>query len=76
MTEFDFCTPERRNNLRYSTDTMLKLGVVPILNENDAVSGIEGHGSEDIFSDNDGLASLVAQQARHYRDGDREIGDG
>lgn len=76
MTEFDFCTSERRDNLRYAMTTMLKLGIVPILNENDAVSGIKGHGAEGIFSDNDGLASLVAQQVRRCRDGNREIGDG
>ena len=64
MTEFDFRTTERRNNLRYTTSTMLKLGVVPIINENDAVSGNEGYEADGIFSDNDGLAALVAQQAR------------
>lgn len=72
MTEFDFRTPERRDNLRYTTTTMLKLGVVPILNENDAVSGNEGYEAEGMFSDNDGLAALVAQQVRRYRDGDRD----
>lgn len=43
---------------------MLKLGVVPILNENDAVSGNEGYEADGMFSDNDGLAALVAEQAR------------
>ncbi|CAM9542032.1 unnamed protein product [Ascophyllum nodosum] len=62
VTEFDFRTTERRNNLRYTTSTMLKLGVVPIINENDAVSGNEGYEADGIFSDNDGLAALVAQQ--------------
>lgn len=75
MTEFDFRTPERRDNLRYTTTTMLKLGVVPILNENDAVSGNEGYEAEGMFSDNDGLAALVAQQARRYDEGDREGGN-
>lgn len=64
VTEFDFRTPERRRHLRYTTSTMLKLGVVPILNENDAVSGNEGYEADGMFSDNDGLAALVAEQAR------------
>ncbi|CAM9650061.1 unnamed protein product, partial [Ectocarpus sp. 13 AM-2016] len=62
VTEFDFRTPERRRHLRYTTSTMLKLGVVPILNENDAVSGNEGYEADGMFSDNDGLAALVAEQ--------------
>ncbi|CAM9875194.1 unnamed protein product, partial [Sphacelaria rigidula] len=62
VTEFDFRTPERRMNLSNSTSTMLKLGVVPILNENDAVSGNEGYESNGHFSDNDGLAALVAME--------------
>ncbi|CAN0441053.1 unnamed protein product, partial [Laminaria digitata] len=62
VTEFDFRTPERRRHLRYTTSTMLKLGVVPILNENDAVSGNEGYELDGMFSDNDGLAALVAEQ--------------
>lgn len=60
VTEFDFRTPERRSNLSHCMETMLKLGVLPILNENDAVSGNEGYEAEGMFSDNDGLASLVA----------------
>eukprot|EP00904_Undaria_pinnatifida_P000516 jgi/Undpi1/10465/HiC_scaffold_29.g12915.m1 len=59
VTEFDFRTPERRRHLRYTTSTMLKLGVVPILNENDAVSGNEGYELDGMFSDNDGLAALM-----------------
>jgi hypothetical protein len=43
VTEFDFRTPERRRHVRYTISTMLKMGIVPILNENDAVSGNEGY---------------------------------
>lgn len=67
VTEFDYRTPERRRNLRYTTSTMLKLGVVPILNENDAVSGNEGYEADGMFSDNDGLAALVAEQVRREK---------
>lgn len=62
VTEFDFRTPERRRNVRYTMGTMLAMGIIPIINENDAVSGNEGYTKEGQFSDNDGLAALVAEQ--------------
>jgi len=46
-------------NLRHSIETLLKLGVVPILNENDSVSTDE-IGSA--FGDNDKLSALVASK--------------
>ncbi len=46
-------------NLRNSIETLLKLGVVPILNENDSVSTDE-IGST--FGDNDKLSALVASK--------------
>ena len=46
-------------NLRNSIETLLKLGVVPILNENDSVSTDE-IGSA--FGDNDKLSALVASK--------------
>lgn len=46
-------------NLRNSIETLLKLGVVPILNENDSVS-TEEIGSA--FGDNDRLSALVASK--------------
>ena len=46
-------------NLRNSIETLLKLGVVPILNENDSVS-TEEIGSA--FGDNDKLSALVASK--------------
>mmetsp|Transcript_14206 Transcript_14206/g.20995 ORF Transcript_14206/g.20995 Transcript_14206/m.20995 type:complete len:759 (-) Transcript_14206:44-2320(-) len=61
VTEFDFRTPERRKNLRYTMGTMVSMGMVPIINENDAVSGNEGYTKNGQFSDNDGLAALVAE---------------
>ena len=39
---------------------ILEHKMVPIVNENDAVSGNKGYTAEDIFSDNDALASIVA----------------
>ncbi len=46
-------------NLRNSVETLLKLGVVPVLNENDSVS-TEEIGSA--FGDNDRLSALVASK--------------
>ena len=46
-------------NLRNSVETLLKLGVVPILNENDSVS-TEEIGSA--FGDNDRLSALIASK--------------
>lgn len=46
-------------NLRHSIETLLKLGTVPILNENDSVS-TEEIGSA--FGDNDKLSALVASK--------------
>ncbi len=46
-------------NLRNSIETLLELGVVPILNENDSVS-TEEIGSA--FGDNDSLSALVASK--------------
>ena len=46
-------------NLRNSVDTLLNLGVVPILNENDSVSTAE---IDSAFGDNDTLSALVASK--------------
>ena len=61
VTSFDFTSPERRRNVQHVLSQLLNLGIVPLLNENDAVSanqGYETYGTT--FSDNDSLASLVA----------------
>jgi glutamate 5-kinase len=46
-------------NLRHSIDTLLKMGVVPVLNENDSVSTDE---IGTAFGDNDKLSALVASK--------------
>jgi delta-1-pyrroline-5-carboxylate synthetase len=63
LTGTDFSSQERRGNLMYSLNTCLGLGVVPIVNENDAVSANLGYTDDKTFSDNDGLAALVAAEA-------------
>jgi delta-1-pyrroline-5-carboxylate synthetase len=61
VTAFDFTSPERRRNIQYVISQLLSLGIVPILNENDAVSANQGYqlfGNS--FADNDSLAALVS----------------
>ena len=38
LTEDDFRDPVRHANLRRTLDTLLRMGVIPIVNENDTVS--------------------------------------
>ncbi len=64
LTEGDFVDRTRYSNLRETMETLLKLGVLPIVNENDTVSTAELdylniRAGERIFSDNDRLAALV-----------------
>lgn len=61
VTAFDFTSPERRRNIQYVISELLALGIVPLLNENDAVSANQGYqlfGNS--FADNDSLAALVS----------------
>eukprot|EP00596_Hydrurales_sp_CCMP1899_P005054 CAMPEP_0119049416 /NCGR_PEP_ID=MMETSP1177-20130426/64586_1 /TAXON_ID=2985 /ORGANISM="Ochromonas sp, Strain CCMP1899" /LENGTH=735 /DNA_ID=CAMNT_0007026623 /DNA_START=13 /DNA_END=2217 /DNA_ORIENTATION=- len=61
VTSFDFTSPERRRNIQYVISQLLALGIVPLLNENDAVSANQGYDDFGAsFSDNDSLASLVS----------------
>ena len=61
VTSFDFTSIERRRNIQYVISQLLALGIVPLLNENDAVSANQGYESfGNTFSDNDSLASLVS----------------
>jgi glutamate 5-kinase len=64
LTEGDFADRNRYSNLRQTMEALLKLGVLPIVNENDTVSTAELdylniRAGERIFSDNDRLAALV-----------------
>jgi glutamate 5-kinase len=68
LTEDDFLDRGRYENLQATLSTLLRLGVVPIINENDTVStleidrpaGPEGH----VFGDNDKLSALVAKEMK------------
>jgi glutamate 5-kinase len=64
LTESDFVDRTRYSNLRQTMEALLKLGVLPVINENDTVSTAELdylniRAGERIFSDNDRLAALV-----------------
>jgi glutamate 5-kinase len=63
LTEEDFTDWRRYTNLRRTMEKLLKLGVLPIVNENDTVSTAEleyvASGPERVFGDNDRLAALV-----------------
>lgn len=67
LTEDDFTDFRRYTNLSRAIEKLLKLGVLPIINENDTVStaeleydqGLAVSGQERAFGDNDRLAALV-----------------
>lgn len=63
LTEDDFTNRRRYLNLRRTMEKLLKLGVLPIINENDTTSTAELEqvrtGAGRVFSDNDRLAALV-----------------
>jgi glutamate 5-kinase len=57
LTEADFVDRRRYNILAATLERLLTLGAVPVINENDVVTGF---GDDRVFSDNDRLAALVA----------------
>lgn len=57
LSSDDFTSPVRYQNLQNALHELLKLGVVPIINENDSVSVRELVGA---FGDNDELSALLA----------------
>jgi glutamate 5-kinase len=64
LTQSDFDDRLRYLNLRTTLETLLRRGVVPVINENDAVATeelalVEGEGRP-VFGDNDKLSALVA----------------
>ena len=67
LTEDDFTDRRRYSNLQRTMERLLKLGVVPVVNENDTVSTAEldfeyASGGGRVFGDNDRLAALVASK--------------
>src|SRR5205814_10398729 len=61
LTEEDFSNRKRYLNLRHTLTTLLEMGVIPIINENDTVSTTELEVTDRTrsFGDNDKLSALV-----------------
>ena len=65
ITQHDFICPARYGRLTSTLEALAQRGIVPIINENDVVTGgQEGLASEGAFSDNDMLSALVAAGVR------------
>ena len=63
LTHADLEARERFNNARQSIDALLKMGIIPIINENDSVA------TEEIqVGDNDNLAAHIAALVRRPLD--------
>ncbi len=61
LTEEDFSSRKRYLNLRHTLTTLLDMGVIPVINENDTVSTTELEVTDrnPSFGDNDKLSALV-----------------
>ena len=63
VTAEDFAAPSRGRRLTQTLRHLIAAGALPILNENDAISGSQTEGdSASPFSENDMLASLIARE--------------
>ncbi len=51
---------EKKENLTNTFNTLLEMGIIPIVNENDSVSYTEIESEERLFGDNDMLSAVVA----------------
>lgn len=60
----DIKIEEKKQNLINTFDTLLEMGIIPIVNENDSVSYTEIQSEERLFGDNDMLSAVVATLCR------------
>ncbi len=51
---------EKKENLVNTFDTLLEMGIIPVVNENDSVSYTEIESDDKLFGDNDMLSAVVA----------------
>lgn len=58
---------EKRENLMNTFDSLLELGVIPIVNENDSVNYSEIESEDHSFGDNDQLSAVVAMLCKAKR---------
>ena len=56
----DMKIEEKKENLTNTFDTLLEMGIIPVVNENDSVSYTEIESGDKIFGDNDMLSAVVA----------------
>ena len=56
----DIMNEEKKENLTNTFLSLLEMGVIPVVNENDSVSYTEIESSERLFGDNDMLSAIVA----------------
>lgn len=63
LTEMDLHSKEKRKNLRETISTLLSLGIVPIVNENDVLGPQRANPHDKaLFWDNDSLACLLSKE--------------
>ena len=69
LTEDDFSSRQRYLNLRHTLMTLLDMGVIPVINENDTVSTneLEITDRSRSFGDNDKLSALVMSKLEAAR---------
>ena len=60
----DMENEEKKENLINTFDSLLEMGIIPIVNENDSVSYTEIESEERLFGDNDTLSAVVAVLCR------------
>lgn len=58
---------EKKENLTNTFNTLLEMGIIPVVNENDSVSYTEIESEERLFGDNDMLSAVVAILCRAKR---------
>ena len=56
----DVANQQKRENLIKTFNTLLKMNIIPIVNENDSVGYTEIESKEKVFGDNDILSAVVA----------------
>lgn len=60
LTAEDIEDEEKKENLINTFNTLLEMGIIPVVNENDSVSYSEIESEERLFGDNDMLSAIVA----------------
>jgi len=60
VTQSDLVTSQSYGHLTDTLDRLLSLGTIPVINENDVVTGCIGSDQHRVFSDNDKLSALLA----------------